>query len=135
MAHAAAYTTADATAACSAVAVVIPCYKVATHILPLLARIGPEVAYIIVVDDACPEGSGDVVKARCTDPRVEVVFHPRNLGVGARLSPDINVRLHAARRSSIKLDGDGQMDPAFATKLRGTGVVWQCRLHQRQSLL
>ena len=82
MAHAAAYTTADATAACSAVAVVIPCYKVATHILPLLARIGPEVAYIIVVDDACPEGSGDVVKARCTDPRVEVVFHPRNLGVG-----------------------------------------------------
>lgn len=81
MAHAAAYTTADATAACSAVAVVIPCYKVATHILPLLARIGPEVLSIIVVDDACPEGSGDV-KARCTDPRVEVVFHPRNLGVG-----------------------------------------------------
>ena len=37
------------------VAVVIPSYRVRAHILPLLARIGPEVAQIFVVDDACPE--------------------------------------------------------------------------------
>ena len=113
MAHAAAYTTADATAACSAVAVVIPCYKVATHILPLLARIGPEVAYIIVVDDACPEGSGDVVKARCTDPRVEVVFHPRNLGVGGAVITGYQRAIARGAAVIVKLDGDGQMDPAL----------------------
>ena len=40
------------------VAVVIPSYRVKAPILPLLARIGPEVTQIFVVDDACPEGTG-----------------------------------------------------------------------------
>ena len=62
--------------------VVIPAYKVSDHILPLLELIGPEVSRIIVVDDACPENSGSIVQQYCSDPRVEVLRHEVNLGVG-----------------------------------------------------
>lgn len=42
------------------IAVVIPTYKACNHILGVIDGIGPEVARIYVVDDCCPDGSGDV---------------------------------------------------------------------------
>ena len=42
-------------------AVVIPSYRVTSHILKVLAGIGPTVERIYVIDDACPDGSGDLV--------------------------------------------------------------------------
>ena len=55
------------------VAVVIPAYRVTDHIGDVLRRIGPEVDRIYVVDDCCPDGSGDAVEALTSDPRVSVV--------------------------------------------------------------
>jgi hypothetical protein len=40
------------------IAVVVPSYKVTSHIVQTLSEIGKEVSYIFVVDDACPDGSG-----------------------------------------------------------------------------
>ena len=40
------------------IAVVVPCYRVGARVLPVLARIGPEVGWIFVVDDACPDDTG-----------------------------------------------------------------------------
>ena len=65
------------------VAVVIPCYKVKRHIAAVIAGIGPEVSDIIVVDDACPEGSGKFVESEINDPRITVLFRESNGGVGA----------------------------------------------------
>ena len=65
------------------VAVVIPSYRVTRHVLGVIERIGPEVARIYVVDDACPAGSGDHVATHGTDPRVRVIRHAENGGVGA----------------------------------------------------
>ncbi len=64
------------------IAVVIPCYQVEKQILGVLSAIGPECQAIYVVDDHCPEGTGDRVEADCRDPRVRVVRNERNLGVG-----------------------------------------------------
>src|SRR5580765_7503946 len=64
------------------VAVVIPCYRVREQVLGVIARIGPEVWRIYVVDDACPEGTGDFVKQSCRDERVRVLRNAQNLGVG-----------------------------------------------------
>ena len=64
------------------VAVVIPCYRVSHHILDVIAGIGPECSRIYVVDDACPEGTGRLVEAQCRDPRVRVLYHEQNQGVG-----------------------------------------------------
>ena len=67
----------------ASVAVVIPCYRVKSHILGVLSRIGPEVSRVFVIDDACPEGSGKLVQEQCRDARVVVLHHAVNQGVGA----------------------------------------------------
>ncbi len=64
------------------IAVVIPSYKVRDHILGVIANIGSEIDCIYVVDDRCPEGSGDFVQANCNDSRVTVIWNSINLGVG-----------------------------------------------------
>lgn len=95
------------------VAVVIPCYRVRKHILPLLAAIGPEVSRIYVVDDACPEESGAYVRANCGDSRVTVAVHEQNQGVGGAVITGYQLALADGADVAIKLDGDGQMDPAL----------------------
>ncbi|HMA07431.1 MAG TPA: glycosyltransferase family 2 protein, partial [Ramlibacter sp.] len=57
------------------VAVVIPCWRARRHILGVLEQIGHEVDSIFVVDDACPEGTGDWVLSQCRDSRVQVLRH------------------------------------------------------------
>ena len=64
------------------VAVVIPCYRVRDHVLGVIERLPPGIVRVYVVDDACPEGTGDWVQAHCRDPRVSVLRNAANLGVG-----------------------------------------------------
>lgn len=94
-------------------AVVIPSYRVKAHILDVIARIGPEVAMIFVVDDACPDGSGAHVGEQCRDPRVRVLRHEVNRGVGGAMMTGYRAALGAGADIIVKVDGDGQMDPAL----------------------
>ena len=133
------------------VAVVIPCYRVRKHILPLLERLGPEISHIFVVDDACPEESGVHVKALCHDRRVVILTHERNQGVGGAVITGYQYALAAGADVVVKLDGDGQMDPALiphfvapilqgradyvkgnrfynVEDVRAMPRVWQCRI-------
>ena len=95
------------------IAVVIPCFKVSRHILGVLSGIGPEVTAIVVVDDACPERTGDVVEGGCGDPRVVVVRHEQNSGVGAAVLSGYRRAIELGADIIVKLDGDGQMDAAL----------------------
>ena len=95
------------------IAVVVPSYRVSRSVLRVLATIGPEVARIFVVDDACPERSGEVVRQRCNDPRVIVLTHPENRGVGGALVTGYAAALEDGAQIVVKIDGDGQMDPAL----------------------
>ncbi|HEY3645306.1 MAG TPA: glycosyltransferase family 2 protein [Gammaproteobacteria bacterium] len=95
------------------IAVVIPCYRVKARVLDLLARIGPEVARIYCVDDACPEGSGDHIEQGCRDRRVKVLRHAGNQGVGGAVMTGYRAALADGAGIVVKLDGDGQMDPAL----------------------
>jgi len=98
------------------VAVVIPCYKVARHLAEVLAAIPPEVSHILVIDDCCPQGSGDIAAA-CPDPRIEVLRHPVNRGVGGAVISGYRRALELGCDIAIKVDGDGQMDPAQLPRL------------------
>lgn len=95
------------------IAVVIPCYKVRRHIHDVIARIGDLCWRIYVVDDACPEKSGQLVKEECSDLRVRVVVHEENLGVGAAILTGYKRALDDGARIIVKIDGDGQLDPAL----------------------
>lgn len=94
-----------------AIAVVIPSYKVSAQILHVLASMPPEVALIVVVDDACPEFSGRRVQEQCTDPRVVVIFNPENRGVGGAVLNGYREAIARGASVIVKVDGDGQMDP------------------------
>lgn len=101
------------------IAVVIPCYRVAAHVVDVIARIGPEVGWIIAVDDACPEHTGDVIERDCADPRVRVLRHAENQGVGGAVMTGYRVAAALPADAVVKLDGDGQMDPALIASLAG----------------
>ena len=99
------------------IAVIIPCYCVASHIQSVIESIGPEVGWIIAVDDACPEGSGDFIERACRDPRVQVIRHENNLGVGGAVMTGYRLAQELPAEAIVKLDGDGQMEPALIPAL------------------
>lgn len=95
------------------IAVVIPCYKARKHVLDVIKKIGDEVWRIYVVDDCCPEGSGNHVKESVTDPRVRVVFNADNLGVGGAVMAGYGAAIADGAEVIVKIDGDGQMNPGI----------------------
>jgi len=92
------------------VTVVIPAYRVSDQIITTIASIGSDVQHIIVIDDACPEGSGKLVLASRKNSRVEVIFHEKNLGVGGAMKTGYVRALQLGSHIIVKIDGDGQMD-------------------------
>jgi glycosyltransferase involved in cell wall biosynthesis len=101
----------------SHIAVVIPCYRVQGKVVDVIARIGPEVSAVYVVDDGCPEKTADLVEREVRDPRVHVIRHGENRGVGAATLTGMQAAADAGATILVKLDGDGQMDPGLIPKL------------------
>jgi dolichol-phosphate mannosyltransferase len=99
------------------IAVVIPCYRVRRHILQVIGGIGAEVERIYAVDDFCPEQSGALVEQQCADPRVRVLRHAENLGVGGATITGYSAALADGADIVVKVDGDGQMDPSLIPRL------------------
>ncbi len=95
------------------IGVVVPCYDEGEAVLGLLGRIGAEVDHIYVVDDACPRQTGDRVEQDSSDRRVTVLRHASNQGVGAAMITGYRAALKDGCDIVVKIDGDGQMDPAL----------------------
>lgn len=95
------------------VAVVIPCYKVTSHIEAVIAGIGPECSAIYAVDDCCPDASGAYIERHCHDPRIRVLRNSTNLGVGGAVMTGYLTALADGMDIIVKVDGDNQMDPAL----------------------
>ena len=100
-----------------AIAVVIPCYRSGELVLDVIRRIGPEVGWIFVVDDCCPIQTGQTVLAGCPDPRVTVLFHSENQGVGGAVITGYNAAMKTEALVAVKIDGDGQMAPELIPQL------------------
>jgi len=93
------------------IAVVIPCYQVCDHVLDVVHKIGPEISKIYIVDDCCPDNSGNFVETNCSDIRVSILRNKENLGVGGAVITGYKAALAEEIDIIVKLDGDGQMDP------------------------
>lgn len=93
------------------IAVVIPAYRVASHVGDVIARVPSEVRNIIVVNDASPDALHEVL-AKVTEPRLIVLRHDVNRGVGGAMKTGFSHALELGAEIIVKLDGDGQMDPA-----------------------
>ena len=94
------------------VGVVIPCYCERANILAVLAAIPADISRIYCIDDGCPQSTGEHVEEHNEDQRVTVIYHDRNQGVGAAMRSGYRAALADRMDLIVKLDGDGQMDPA-----------------------
>jgi len=108
-----------ARASSARVAVIVPAYRVRERIMDMLSGIPDWVAAIYVVDDACPDGSGDWVQTNCRDARVRIVRHETNQGVGGAVMTGYTRALVDGADVLVKMDGDGQMDPSLLPQLLG----------------
>ena len=79
----------------------------------VIEQIGQEVAHIYVVDDCCPEKTGEFVGQNCIDERVVVIKNKENLGVGGAVLKGYQAALDNGSEIIVKIDGDGQMDPTL----------------------
>jgi glycosyltransferase involved in cell wall biosynthesis len=98
------------------VGVVIPCYKVERQIESVIRGIPPEIRSLIVVVDASPDGTRAVVE-KLADPRVTLLVHDTNQGVGAAMRTGFREALRQDLDIVVKMDGDDQMDPAHLPRL------------------
>jgi glycosyltransferase involved in cell wall biosynthesis len=128
------------------VAVVVPAFDEEGLIGTTLAGIPEFVDQVIVVDDASSDGTAE--RARTLgDPRVEVISHERNKGVGAAILTGYRRALGADIDVTCVMAGDNQMDPADLEAIAGpvargevdyakanrlfTGRAWELIPHTR----
>jgi glycosyltransferase involved in cell wall biosynthesis len=101
-----------------AIAVVIPAYRVEPTIQEVLRGIPDYIKHIIVVDDASPDTTANLVAASAKrNKRIVLLHHEKNQGVGGAMISGFRKALELGAQVIIKLDGDGQMDPAHIPAL------------------
>ena len=79
----------------------------------VLAALPPQCSLIYVIDDKCPQQTGEFVQRNSTDPRVRVLFHENNQGVGGAVITGYKHAIADGATVIVKIDGDGQMDPSL----------------------
>jgi len=95
------------------VCVVIPAHNEAPRILRVLSTLPEWVDHIVVVDDASADTTADVVLGhRQTDRRVVLLRHEANQGCGGALVSGYRWAIENKIDIAVRMDGDGQMDPA-----------------------
>lgn len=99
-------------------AVVIPAYHVADKIESVLADLPGYLCHIIVVDDASPDNTSELVQSLAReDGRIILIRHEHNQGVGGAMVTGFKKALELGARVVVKIDGDHQMDPAYIPAL------------------
>lgn len=98
------------------VGVVIPCYRVEDNIIDVIGRVPDFVDAVIAVNDASPDDTAKIL-ASIKSERLTVLTHEKNQGVGGAMVTGFKKALEMDLDIVVKLDGDGQMDPAFMVEL------------------
>jgi len=100
------------------IAVVIPAYNEEDHILDVIASVPAYVRYVIVVEDCGRDRTAEVVADRAADdPRLILVRHEVNQGVGGAMISGFRKALELRAQIVVKMDGDGQMSPDYLAEL------------------
>ncbi len=91
--------------------VIMPAYNESRHLADVVGRIPDWIDRIIIVDDCSSDDTLSVARS-ITAPRVLVLHHERNQGVGGAMVTGFRAALGADYDVVIKMDADGQMDCA-----------------------
>jgi glycosyltransferase involved in cell wall biosynthesis len=120
------------------IVVVIPAYRASEGIAAVVASVPDFVRHIVVVNDGSPDDTSAVVRA-VADPRVALVEHEANQGVGGAVMTGYQRALMLGAEVIVKMDSDGQMDPDYLLALITPIVVGEADytkgnrfLHERE---
>ena len=84
------------------IAAVIPCYRVEREIQSVLHGLPKYIKHIIVVDDASPDSTSEIVAAVAKkDKRITLIRHESNLGVGGAMVTGFRKALAAVKTGDI----------------------------------
>ena len=94
--------------------VCIPTYNEASNVLDLVARVheaAPQ-ADVLVIDDASPDGTGDLVRTQILkDARLEIMSRPAKLGLGTAYMAGFAYSLQHGYTSVLTMDSDFSHPP------------------------
>lgn len=98
--------------------IVIPSYQAKKTIQKVLQDIPVFIHKIVVVDDASTDGTDEIVRScQKSDPRIVLITHPANQGVGGAVITGYYYALEKKAGIIVKMDSDGQMDPGYIQDL------------------
>lgn len=98
------------------IAVVVPCLDVSRQAVGVIHGIPAFIDHIIVVDDGSRDGLAEAL-GRVQDPRVVLLRHAGNRGLARAMETGFRCALELGADIVVKMDGDGQMDPAHLPRL------------------
>lgn len=98
------------------IAAVVPAYNEARMILEVIDTMPAFVDHIVIVDDCSPDDTSAVV-ASSSDPRVHLIRHEVNQGVGGAILTAHKAALELGADVNVVMAGDAQMDPNYLPQL------------------
>lgn len=98
------------------VAAVVPAFREEKMIGTVISTMPEFVDHIVIVDDHSPDATSDVV-AHMADPRVTLIRHEQNQGVGGAIVTGHKAAMDLGADVNVIMAGDAQMDPAFLPDL------------------
>lgn len=98
------------------VAAVVPAYKEEAHIATVITTMPDYVDRIVVVDDCSPDSTSEKAAATA-DPRLALVRHEVNKGVGGAILTGHRTAMSLGADVCVVMAGDAQMDPEYLPNL------------------
>jgi glycosyltransferase involved in cell wall biosynthesis len=98
------------------IAAVVPAYREEKMIGRVITTMPDFVDHIVIVDDCSPDTTSDAVRA-VDDPRVTLLRHETNQGVGGAIITAHEAALALGADVNVVMAGDAQMDPAYLPAL------------------
>ncbi len=98
------------------ISVVVPAYNEELLIGETLKGIPDYVDRVYVVDDCSADRTREIVKG-FNDPRVVLICHKKNKGVGGAITSGYKMSLKDGMDIAVVMAGDNQMDPAHLMSL------------------
>lgn len=98
------------------VAAVVPAYNEELMISRVIDTMPDFIDHIVIVDDCSPDRTSDVVAAS-PDPRVRLIRHEVNQGVGGAIVTAHKEAVQLGADVNVVMAGDAQMDPEYLPQL------------------
>lgn len=100
----------------------MPAHKKAKMIGAVIETMPGFVDHIVIVDDCSPDATSEVVRS-IDDPRVTLIRHEANQGVGGAIITTHKAAMELGADANVVMAGDVQMDPNYSIQLRTAVLV------------